>query len=206
MNTIIIEAKSKDTPECHFLSSIIKSISPDMEFDFIPMDGISNLFRESVFNQIAKAEIRGDQIVILADADTINKGCGYERRKANIEDGLAANALNIPYFLYPHNHDDGDVETLMEDAARRDLHGVLFDCYEDYERCVSGARDKAGNSLYNVPNHKGKLHTYINAQQLSKKQRDRLGRGDWLFNDIRFWDLNVVSLQPLRDFLTTTLK
>lgn len=206
MNTIIVEAKSWNTPECHFLSSIIETLSPDLEFEFIPIDGISNLFKEAILNQIAKVEMRGNQILLLADADTIVKGWGYDRRKSYIDDGLAANSLNIPYFIYPHNFDDGDVETLMEDAARRDLHGVLFDCYEDYERCVSGARDEAGNSLYNVPNHKGKLHTYINAQQLSNKQRRNLGSGDWLFNDIRFWDLNVESLRPLKDFLAANLK
>lgn len=206
MNTIILEAKSKDTPECHFLTSIIKTFSPDCKFDFIPINGISNLFREPILNQISKAEISGDRLIILVDADTKNKGGGYDKRKKFIKDGLAANALDIPYFLYPHNQDDGDVETLMEDAAQRDLHSVFFDCYEDYERCISGVKDETGFSRYNAPNHKGKLHTYINAQQLSNKQRRYLGSGDWLFDDIRFWNLNAKSLQPLKDFLATNLK
>ena len=55
----------------------------------------------------------------------------------------------------------------MEAIARRDLHPVFFDCFEDYERCVSGVKDEHGQPLYNTPNLKGKLHTYMNAQKLS---------------------------------------
>ena len=52
----------------------------------------------------------------------------------------------------------------MEFAARRDLHPVFFDCFEDYEKCVSGVKDSNGQAIYNVPNLKGKLHTYMSAQ------------------------------------------
>lgn len=44
-----------------------------------------------------------------------------------------------------------------------DLHPVFFDCFEDYEKCVTGVKDEHGLPLYNTPNLKGKLHTYKNA-------------------------------------------
>ena len=94
----------------------------------------------------------------------------------------------------------------MEFAARRDLHPVFFDCFEDYEKCVSGVKDANGQTLYNVPNLKGKLHTYINAQKLSGRSRNKLGSGDWLFDNNDYWDLYVVALQPLKDFMAMNLK
>lgn len=206
MNKIFIEAKDKEKPECHFLKAIISHFFPGKEIDFICMDGIGNLFKEAIRNQMAQAEESGDIILVLADADTIAKGYGYKKRKTDIDNGMSCNGVTFPYFLYPNNHDDGDVETLMEKAARRDLHPTFFDCFEDYEKCVSGKKDKSGQPLYNVPDLKGKLHTYMNAQKLSGKQRSRLGSGDWLFDDNNYWDLTDANLQPLKDFLSSHLK
>ena len=135
-----------------------------------------------------------------------SKGVGYTNRKEEIERGMITHSLSFPYFIYPNDQDDGDVETLMESAARRDLHPTFFDCFEDYEKCVLGAKDANGNPLYNTPNLKGKLHTYISSQQLTKKQRDKLGSGNWLFNNPNYWDLNVDTLQSLKDFLKQNLK
>ena len=127
-------------------------------------------------------------------------------REKEIETGMQQHGIQIQYFLYPNNHDDGDIEILIESAARHDLHSVFFDCFHDYEKCVSGAKDANGNPLYNTPNLKGKLHTYISSQQLTKKQRDKLGSGDWLFDNPNYWNLDVNTLQPLKDFLEQNLK
>lgn len=51
------------------------------------------------------------------------------------------------------------------------------------------------------------MHTYISAQKtLSNTQRNKLGSGQWLFNDARYWNLNAEALKPLKDFLTTYIK
>ena len=205
MNKIFIEAKNANTPEYHFLKAILSQFFPNKEYGFIFMDGIGNLFNEVIRNQIAQALENGEHVLVFADADTTTKGYGYAKRKAEIEKGISNNGITFPYFLYPNDHDDGDIEILMEKTARHDLHHTFFDCFEDYEKCVSGAKDTNGQSLYNVPNLKGKLHTYISAQMLSNKQRQRIGSGDWLFDNSHYWDLNAASLQPLRDFLSTNL-
>jgi hypothetical protein len=119
---------------------------------------------------------------------------------------MQSHSIAFQYFIYPNNNDDGEVETLMELAARRDLHQVFFDCFEDYEKCVSGVKDANGQPLYNTPNLKGKLHTYINSQKLNNKSRRRLGAGDWLFNDSNYWNLNTSDLEPLKVFLSNNLK
>lgn len=102
--------------------------------------------------------------------------------------------------------EDGDVETLMESLARKDLHQKWWDCFDDYEACVQGVRDDKGVLRYNIPNRKAKLHTYISSQQLSKRQRDRIGRGHWLFDDAALWDLERAEIKPLVEFLRANLK
>lgn len=206
MTKIFIEAQSEDTSECHFLQTIINIVSPKMEVKFIPMKGIGNLFNETILNQIKESQEIGENVIVFADADTITKKFGYVKRKAEIEKGMIDNAVTFPYFLYPNNQDDGDVEILMEAAARDDLHPVFFDCFKDYEVCVSNVKNESGTPKYNVPSLKNKLHTYMAAQKLSRKYRDRLGKGDWLFENKDFWDLDIDELKPLKKFLTANLK
>lgn len=201
MTKIFIEAKNNKTSEYHFLQAIINNFLPEAETEFIFMNGIGHLFNETILNQIKLAQEMGEHVIVFADADTVAKGYGYEIRKEEIEKGMAANNVAFHYFLYPNNQNDGDVEVLMESAARRDLHPVFFDCFEDYEKCVSGVTDGSGNQRYNVPDLKGKLHTYMSAQKLSRKLSDRFGSGDWLFDNENYWDLDVETLQPLKDFL-----
>lgn len=206
MTKIFIEAKSNKTAEYHFLRTILNIFFPEAEVEFIFMDGIGNLYNETIINQISLAQESGEQVVVLADADTIAKGFGYAKRKEEIDDGMVTHALSFPYFLYPNNQNDGDVEVLMENAARRDLHPMIFDCFEDYEKCVSGAKDESGESKYNVPNLKGKLHTYMAAQKLSRKLCKRFGSGDWLFDNEDYWNLDIETLKPLKEFFAANLK
>ena len=206
MTKIFIEAEDKTTPEYNFLKAFVSLHFPTKDVDFTCIGGIGNLFNETNKNQISQAQEVGEQVLILLDADTIAKGHGFAKRKADIDNDMQTFKLSVPYFIYPNNKDDGDVETLMESAARRDLHQVFFDCFEDYEKCVSGVKDQYGLPLYNTPNLKGKLHTYMNAQKLSNKLRRKLGTGNWLFDNTNYWDLNAVDLQPLKEFLAINLK
>jgi hypothetical protein len=206
MNKIFIEAKNNKTPECNFLGALLNSHFPDKKIEFICIDGIGNLFNETNLNQMSQAQALGDQVLVLIDADTVAKGYGFAKRKADIESEMQSHSIAFPYFIYPNNNDDGEVETLMESAVRRDLHQVFFDCFEDYEKCVSGVKDANGQPLYNTPNLKGKLHTYISSQNLSNKSRKQLGSGDWLFNDAKYWNLNAATLDSLKKFLSDNLK
>ncbi len=206
MTKIFIEAKNDKTSEYHFLHTILNVFFPEAEVEFMFMDGIGNLYNETNLNQIRLAQESGEQVVVLADADTIVKGFGYTKRKEEIDNGMVAHKLSFPYFLYPNNQNDGAVEELMESATRRDIHPTVFDCFEDYEKCVSGVKDESGKPKYNVPNLKGKLHTYMAAQKLPRKLCKRFGSGDWLFDNQDYWNLEVDALQPLKDFFVAHLK
>lgn len=206
MTKIFIEARNNKTSEYYFLQTILNIFFPKIHVEFIFMNGIGNLYNETILNQIRLAHEIGEQVIVLADADTEAKGTGFKKRKTEIENGMAAHDVSFNYFLYPNNQNDGDIEELMENAARRDLHSAFFDCFEDYERCVSGAKDETGKTKYNVPNLKGKLHTYMSAQKLPRKLYNRFGSGDWLFDNPDYWNLDVAALQPLKDFLAASLK
>lgn len=153
-----------------------------------------------------QAQDEGDSVLVLVDADSPSKGWGYTKRYDDIEDKKTQLQLNFPLFIYPNNSDDGDVEVLMESLIRKDLHKDWWDCFEDYETCIQGAKDSENNQKYNLPNRKAKLHTYITSQQLNKKQRDKIGSGFWLFDDPKYWDLTREALKPLLDFFDAHLK
>lgn len=205
MNKILIEAKSKETPECCFLKAVLDTMFICGDIEFICMDGIGNLFTEPVKNQIRQAQLDEEQIIILADADTKAKGYGYNKRKEEIETRLIKEVGPVPYFLYPDNHSDGDIECLMESAVQRKLHSAFFDCYEDYEKCIQGEKNSLGEARYNVPSLKNKLHTYMAAQKLHRKEREKFRIGEWLFENREYWNLEVEELNPLKEFFKMNL-
>lgn len=206
MNKIFIEAQGQKTPEYNFLKAFLDKHFYGKRTDFVCTAGIGNLFNESNLNQMRLSNEEGEQVLILIDADTVGKGGGFAKRQAYMNENLCKFNLSfIPYFIYPNHQDEGEVETLMESACC-ELHPDFFHCFNCYERCVGRKKDSSGKQLYNTPNLKGKLHTYINAQQLIKKQRYKLGSGDWLFDNSLFWDLDADALHPLKSFFGANLK
>ncbi len=206
MNRIFIEAKNANTSEHHFLRTVLSKYLGDTEMEFVFMDGVDNLFGETILNQIRLSQDGGDSVLVILDADFADKGWGYAKRHEDVMEKMQRNGLDFPLFLYPNNFEDGDMETLMESLARKDLHQKWWDCFDDYEACVQGVRDDKGVLRYNIPNRKAKLHTYISSQQLSKRQRNRIGRGHWLFDDAALWDLERAEIKPLVEFLRANLK
>jgi hypothetical protein len=219
MKHIYIEAESKKTTEYNFLKAIIKKILPNKrendDFEFKFLAGVENLFSEKASNiqTIQKAQEEGIDIIVIVDADTLAKDWGYEKRKNQIEKGMHNNNISFSYFVYPNNQDDGDVETLMEAAALHAPNQIFFDCYTDYETCLKSKKDSNGESIYNVPCLKGKMYAYAEAQtiyDIQQKQRipliNRTSKGNWLFDNPNYWDLDVDALQSLKDFLEQNLK
>jgi len=206
MNKIFIEAKHDKTSEYNFLKTILAQYFPDKDVCFIFMNGVGNLFGESIQNQIRQSQDEGDNVLVILDADFPDKGWGYAKRKKDVMENMQLNQISFPFFLYPDNQNDGDVETLMESLACKDTHKEWWGCFTDYEMCVKGIKGSEGKLMYNVPNRKAKLHTYISSQRLSNKQRDKIGQGHWLFDDKAYWDLNKDDLKPLLDFFRENLK
>jgi hypothetical protein len=206
MNTIFIEAEKPETAEHYFLTALMAKYFSGVEYELIHMRGIANLFNETNMNLLRSKTAEGSNCLAILDADTVAKGWGYACRKADVEHKQQEHGVEFPFFLYPDNASDGDVETLMETLARQDLHPTFFSCFHQYEMCVGGELDAEGNQRYNTPDLKGKLHTYMSAQKLSNAQHRRLGRGDWMFDDLSYWDLGRDTVLPLVAFLKANLK
>jgi len=206
MNKIFIEAQKEDTSECNFLKAILHKYFPDKKVGFVCMNGVGNLFNETNRNQMEQASDEGNNVIVLLDADTPAKGYGYIARLSEINNKKNEFGLNFPLYLYPDNSNDGDVENLMEELARKDLHQEWWNCFEDYEKCVGGVKTLAGECRYELPNRKAKLHTFINSQKLNNSQRRKIGSGAWLFDDLNYWDLSRPSVQPLLNFLAENLQ
>lgn len=207
MNKIFIEAQSENTSECQFLKAVIGRFFGDKKDDvvFICMGGVDRLFSQAILNEVNKSVDMDDAVMVILDADTRDKGWGYAARMNDIGVKMVSNGVDFPVFLYPNGRDDGDVETLMEQLAQKERHQLWWDCFNDYEACV-GAAMQDGKPLYSLPNRKAKLHTYISSQVMSRAKRNRLGSGNWLFDDADFWDLTRPELTPLLDFLKRWMK
>lgn len=141
MNFIFIEAKNSNTSEYNFIKTILDNNFADKDKEIVCMDGVDNLFCPAIINRMKQAQDAGDNVLVLVDADYPSKGWGHNKRHDDIEDRKAKLSLSFPLFIYPNNSDDGDVEILMESLVRKDLHKDWWDCFEDYEKCIQGAKD-----------------------------------------------------------------
>lgn len=187
---IFLETGKKTTPEFVFIKTLLRKIGkPVADDDIKTLDGWTNL--ETILaQQSRKPEI--EKILIVFDADSVQNGGGFTSRKEELERVINGNS-KTKLFLFPNNSADGDFETLLEQIANKANNERFFDCFSDFEKCL-------GDS-YRHPNLKAKLYSYINLQKkLSSQERDKLGRGEWLFEDKRFWNLDHPSLDTLKEF------
>lgn len=198
MTRIFIEAKHDKTSESVFIRTLLKylGIAPSA-YEIYHVDGKDNLANNEV--SFRENTLQGGKNIIIFDADSSETGCGFDNTKSRILSTFPDDVVIDGLYLFPHNHDDGIFENLLEELALKDKHSKFFGCFHDYELCL-------GNE-YVSPDIKGKLHTYMSAQKsLTKKQRNSLGSGHWLFDDSRFWDLEAEELQPLKDFIEENVK
>lgn len=192
MINIYIEAKDLKTPEAKFVETLLRLIgaNPDL-YRIVPLGGKDTL--EVSKNQFLQNSFEGGVNLIIFDADTPSNNGGYAKRKAQLLAKITQLDIKAELFLWPDDNRDGDVETLLDDIARHDIHSGFFDCFNDYECCLG--------SNYEHPNRKGKLYTYITSMPLSKRQRDSIGSGNWLFENTDYWNLNAPALEPIKSFL-----
>ncbi len=174
-----------------------------MTFEIVPMDGFGNLFSDSIKTKMRINHDRHEKNVVVVDTDYSENDGGFAHRRNDIAKRAADEGVDFIFFLFPNNSDDGIFENLLDSIARKDRHRLFFDCFADYENCMKSQKDGDGKPLYQVPNLKGKLHTYINAVPMEKRLRKMLGRGDWQFENAEYWDLDHTYLTPLKSFLET---
>lgn len=198
MTGIYLETGHKNTSEHVFISTLMKQLgfSAGLHYEIVNVGGKDNL--PNALNSMLARQLQGDKNIIIFDADSAANGGGYQTRLDSINAVLDAKKIEANIFLFPDNSSDGDFETLLERIARKDLHKVFFDCFGDFECCVQPG--------YLAPNRKGKLHTYVNAQRwLSTAERNGLGKGQWLFENDKLWNLQSEALKPLKAFINENI-
>ncbi|MBD5193811.1 MAG: hypothetical protein HDS91_04760 [Bacteroidales bacterium] len=197
MIAILLETGKESTPEYVFISTLLRHLGiPSEKYQIITVGGKNNL--PNVTNKMRDIELSGGKNILIFDADTEINGGGFSTRLSEIKDTLASKDVHAEVFLFPNHHDDGDFETMLDRIANRSSHKLFFDCFNDFECCVA--------PQYIAPNLKGKLHTYVSSQTwLNKRQRDNIGKGEWLFEEEQLWNLNSPELQSLKDFLLLNL-
>ena len=192
MINIYLETGKKTTSEYVFIEALLKTLDVEKSlFRIECVNGKDNL-QNAINTFIANTENGGKNLIIF-DADSPQNGGGFTKRKNELEDTLKKLGVKADVFLFPNNRDDGDFETLIAQLAQKEKHKRFFDCYEDYEKCLG--------TDYLSPNLKGKLFTYISAMPMSKTKRDRLGQGQWLFENNEYWNLESEALEPLKGYL-----
>lgn len=193
MTKIFVESKHDNTTETVFLKTLLQKIGiEETRYKIIHVDGKDNLKNNE--NIFVDNTLSGGRNVIIFDADTPDTQAGFEVTRNKILKTFPSDVKIDGLFLFPNNQDDGIFENLLEEIMQKENHQLFIDCFSDYEHCLG---DK-----YVSPDLKGKLHTYMSAQKaLSKTQRKRLGSGQWLFEDSRYWNLDSDYLTPLKTFL-----
>ncbi|MBR5623135.1 MAG: hypothetical protein IKW49_08130 [Opitutales bacterium] len=192
---IFLETGKKTTPEFVFVKTLLQRIGkPVADDNIVCLGGWTTL--EKIFaQQSQKPDV--EKILIVFDADYAQNGGGFASRRKELE-GVINGSSKAKLFLFPNNSDDGDFETLLNRIVNLADNERFFDCFSDFEKCLGGA--------YLHPNLKAKLYSYINLQkEFSTQERDRLGRGEWLFEDKRFWDLDHPALDALKIFFKGNL-
>lgn len=201
MIRIFTEGKDSD-----FIDKYLISLFGDNagRWEFVPANGYSTLH---LLDQKFKENTdRGGTNVIIFDADSPENNGGFGSRKKYIEDKLKELSIESEVFLFPNNHDDGDLEFLLEQIINKE-HRCLLECFEWYEKCVGGHCDKNGNPIYVTPNRKAKIYAYIESFKKSKSEREKFKNGkEFFFDNPKYWDLKSGYLNPLKDFMQKVLK
>ena len=206
---IIIESGKKGSNEYNFLKTFIKEIiKKDIDdIDFLSVNGWTNLTENAIEKNIRKNQLEETKVIIIFDADDPSKdNGGFKNRKNEIENKIEKiikkfnHEIDYPLFLFPNNKDDGDFETLLENIINKD-HQQLLDCFGEYEGCIEQCKQYKQYKQYNTPNRKTKMYAYITSFKHNEKNLKEVKKGNWFFNNKKYWNLDAPYLFPLKDFL-----
>lgn len=197
MNRIYIETNKRETSEYVFIQAVLKNLfgAEWKEIaEIIPVNGKDNL--EQVVPQMQDCTEQNGKNLVIFDADFKENKGGFESRQKELLFKQQELGVSFELFLFPNNHDDGDVESCFEIMMLPE-HQQIMDCFHDFEMCLG--------QEYVHPNRKGRCFTYISSMQMSKTKRDRLGSGQWIFENNNYWNINAAGLLPLKQFLRNHL-
>ena len=203
MNKIFLETSNKNSYECNLIRILLKLLGKEegQDFEIVCVGGKDNLSKHEV--KLAEHESDTEVNLIIFDADTPTTGGGYKKRAEELKqtlDLLNENSNRNEIFLFPNNEGDGALEDLLEQIINPE-HCCIMEYFDTYEQSLASHKDTDGKDKYQTPDQKARMFAYISAFKKASTQREHLKKGDWMFDNPQFWDLNAAALQPLKNFL-----
>lgn len=138
-----------------------------------------------------------DKNLIIFDADSLENGGGFTKRKLLLEDMLKRSFPNneIPHdiFLFPNNNDDGMLETLLlQSLSLNAIH--IRPCILKFTNCILENQSTVNVKIKDK--HQASLYAWFTSEKVNASLRL-----DDSLKDNSTWDFGSDAFNPLRDFL-----
>lgn len=189
-----------------FLQDVIKFCTGIvLKDDIIGVGGWNNILSEGSKGEFIRIEMKknsdnfGDNLIIF-DADV-----DFNDRELSITQWSIDYNLDFDLFLFPNNHDNGDLETLLERIINP-IHNDIFICWNQFETCLKGKNPVGMPHGYTVPAKKSKIYSYMEALHgTSKKEKEKCKDPNRNFLNENHWNLNSPYLLSLITFLRKSI-
>lgn len=174
------------------------------EKNIIQCDGRTNLWsKEEVRTKLQEAIDNNVKPLIIFDADNSADDTRQEIDQNLTLFGWQEDQYHL--FLFPNNQDPGDLETLLE-LIIPDKNRPILDCWYCYENKLKSYATPRVRPIplppLTTPARKTKIYGYLEALLgESKSEKEKIKEKKREYNNPEHWDLNSVSLSPLREFL-----
>ncbi|ELR70295.1 hypothetical protein C900_03980 [Fulvivirga imtechensis AK7] len=187
--SFIVEGKSDKHFLKHFVQYHFGATIEDE--DFIVVEG--NIEKIHLVEQSIKSSSQaGKTNLLFFDADTDCYGT-IDR----IEEKRNEMSFEFDVFLFPNNHDSGNLETLLRGCINKD-NDQLFECIDSYASCI----DRLQLDNLQRFDEKAKFFVYVESFSVGGS-----GKGDKReYFEKQLWNLNSEGLKPLKEFLDIHLQ
>lgn len=202
IETSISEAKKKAriyTNEYHFIEDYLHHLNPNIKEDEYEITDVGGKDKLRFYANILKQNSKNHEPnLVIFDCDDTAKEGGITKRTNELLSLKDELSVDFDLFLFPNNLEDGAFEELLLKIVNP-RHQCLLDCFEGYEKCIGGHDPE--DKIYQRPNTKAKIYSYISSFKRSRNQKEKFKQGDWDFSNPSYWDLESNNLQPLKNFL-----
>jgi len=203
---IYIETSRESSNECNFIkqyiSYLLQTAYENCGIEILCVGGKDNLCKFD--NQMRECTMFGGRNLVIFDCDSTTSGGGVIKRSEELKRLKDAMNLDFSFFLFPNNKDEGAFEDLLLQIINP-MHKGIVECFDQYEKCVGGQNEVLGG-VYETPNSKAKIYTYIASFRRSRSKTERMKQGNWEFQNKNYWDLESEYLNPLKHFLLRNIK
>ena len=188
-----------------FISQLLENrCDIDVDLDkIIKVDGWTKLLNSNLYaTQIQQTSDNGGVNLVVFDADD-----DFETRKHQLLEWKNDNGLNFELFLFPNNHDVGELEDLLEQIINPQNQPVM-DVWYSYEQKLKSVELPWRNGRpLTVPAKKTKIYAYLEVLLgKSRSQKDKIKEANRDYAKAEHWNLRAEQLDKLLSFLKTNLQ